>query len=158
MKEGGYDHKVNETVNVVTTKTTEIGQKTWGIMKGVMAMASQKVEEFTKEGSDLKGNDWQRNETQRNGHYQEFGQNSKGWNPSEEDTIRPYNSVSSWDDWGEKGKEEPTKKSSQGVDSWAGWDDAKEEGNDYYTHSSSNNKGVTHNGKAGSLWTEGGFL
>ncbi|KAH7678031.1 ADP-ribosylation factor GTPase-activating protein 1 [Dioscorea alata] len=159
VKEGGYDHKVNETVNVVATKTTEIGQKTWGIMKGVMAMASQKVEEFTKEGSDWKGNDWQRNETQRNGHYQEFGQNSKGWNSSEEDAIRPYNSVSSWDDWDGKAKEEPTKKSSQGGDSWAGWDDAKEEGNDYYIHSSSNNnKGVTHNGKAGSLWTEGGFL
>ncbi|KAM0953573.1 putative Arf GTPase activating protein [Dioscorea sansibarensis] len=159
VKEGGYDHKVNETVNVVATKTTEIGQKTWGIMKGVMAMASQKVEEFSKEGSDWKGHDWGRNETQRNGHYQEFGQNSKGWNSSEEDAIRPYNSVSSWDDWDEKGKEERAKKGSQGGDSWAGWDDAKEdEGNDYYTHSSSNNKGVTHNGKAGSLWTEGGFL
>ncbi|KAI8016678.1 putative ADP-ribosylation factor GTPase-activating protein AGD6 [Camellia lanceoleosa] len=50
VREGGYDTKVNETVNVVTTKTTEIGQKTWGIMRGVMALASQKVEEYTKEG------------------------------------------------------------------------------------------------------------
>nr|GEV50194.1 probable ADP-ribosylation factor GTPase-activating protein AGD6 [Tanacetum cinerariifolium] len=45
VRDGGYDHKVNETVNVVTAKTTEIGQKTWGLMKGVMAFASQKVEE-----------------------------------------------------------------------------------------------------------------
>ncbi|KAI8017032.1 hypothetical protein LOK49_LG04G02603 [Camellia lanceoleosa] len=52
VREGGYDTKVNETVNVVTTKTTEIGQKTWGIMRGVMALASQKVEEYTKEGGE----------------------------------------------------------------------------------------------------------
>ena len=49
MKEGGLDNTVSETVNVVASKTTEIGQRTWGIMKGVMAIASQKVEEFTKE-------------------------------------------------------------------------------------------------------------
>ncbi|KAG6596416.1 ADP-ribosylation factor GTPase-activating protein AGD7, partial [Cucurbita argyrosperma subsp. sororia] len=42
VKEGGYDYKVNETVNVVTAKTTEIGQRTWGLMRGVMAIASQK--------------------------------------------------------------------------------------------------------------------
>ncbi|KAK7336968.1 hypothetical protein VNO77_17522 [Canavalia gladiata] len=42
VKEGGYDYKVNETVNVVTQKTSEIGHRTWGIMKGVMALASQK--------------------------------------------------------------------------------------------------------------------
>ncbi|XP_047332002.1 ADP-ribosylation factor GTPase-activating protein AGD7-like, partial [Impatiens glandulifera] len=49
VKDGGYDTKVNETVNVVTAKTTEIGQRTWGIMRGVLALASQKVEELTKE-------------------------------------------------------------------------------------------------------------
>ncbi|KAI5069560.1 hypothetical protein GOP47_0015861 [Adiantum capillus-veneris] len=49
-REGGYDQKVNETVSVVTAKTSEIGQKTWGIMKGVMALASQKVEELSKDG------------------------------------------------------------------------------------------------------------
>ncbi|KAJ0979467.1 hypothetical protein J5N97_014941 [Dioscorea zingiberensis] len=157
VKEGGYDHKVNETVNVMATKTTEIGQKTWGIMKGVMAMASQKVEEFTKEGTDWKGNDWQQSETQRNGHYQDYGRNSNGWNSSEENKIRDYNSISAWDEWDEKGKGSSVK-GSQGGDSWAGWDDAKEEdGNDHYAHSSSN-KGVNHNGKSGSLWTEGGFL
>ncbi|KAF2306136.1 hypothetical protein GH714_013142 [Hevea brasiliensis] len=34
VREGGYDYKVNETVNVVTAKTTEIGHRTWGIMRG----------------------------------------------------------------------------------------------------------------------------
>ncbi|KAK8623069.1 hypothetical protein V6N13_117962 [Hibiscus sabdariffa] len=48
VKEGGYDTRVNETVNVITARTSEIGQKTWGIMEGVMAMASQKVEEYTQ--------------------------------------------------------------------------------------------------------------
>ncbi|CAF1804848.1 unnamed protein product [Brassica napus] len=42
VKEGGLDHTVSETVIVVASKTTEIGQRTWGIMKGVMATASQK--------------------------------------------------------------------------------------------------------------------
>ncbi|CAI9779037.1 unnamed protein product [Fraxinus pennsylvanica] len=65
VREGGYDNKVNETVSVVTAKTSEIGQKTWGIMKGVMALASQKVEEYTKEDSGLKNDGWQRNESER---------------------------------------------------------------------------------------------
>lgn len=49
MRDGGYDSKVNETVNVMTAKTTKIGQMTWGIMRGVMEIALQKVEEYTKE-------------------------------------------------------------------------------------------------------------
>lgn len=50
MREGGYDQKVNETVSVFAAKTTELGQMTWGIMRGVMAMTSQKVELYTKDG------------------------------------------------------------------------------------------------------------
>ncbi|BBN69332.1 ARF-GAP domain 6 protein [Prunus dulcis] len=83
VKEGGYDYKVNETVNVVTAKTTEIGHRTWGIMKGVMAMASQKVEEYTKDGTTWKAdNNWQRNDSEQNGYYQEFKQENKQWNSS----------------------------------------------------------------------------
>ncbi|KAL0710867.1 hypothetical protein Bca4012_017845 [Brassica carinata] len=41
VKEDGLDHTVNETINVFANKTTEIGQRTWGIMKGVMAIASK---------------------------------------------------------------------------------------------------------------------
>ncbi|KAG9147875.1 hypothetical protein Leryth_003473, partial [Lithospermum erythrorhizon] len=55
VREGGYDHRVNETVNVVTAKTTEIGQRTWGLMKGVMALATQTVEELANEGGGSGG-------------------------------------------------------------------------------------------------------
>uniref|UniRef100_A0A7N0TXF1 Arf-GAP domain-containing protein n=1 Tax=Kalanchoe fedtschenkoi TaxID=63787 RepID=A0A7N0TXF1_KALFE len=85
VKEGGLDYKVNETVNVVTAKTTEIGQRTWGIMKGVMAIASQKVEELTKEGGTSwnSADDWKLNDQQANGYYQKFnGQETNQWNSS----------------------------------------------------------------------------
>ncbi|XP_072996847.1 ADP-ribosylation factor GTPase-activating protein AGD7 [Typha latifolia] len=155
MKEGGYDQKVNETVNVVASKTTEIGQKTWGIMKGVMAIASQKVEEYTKEGISWKGDDWQPKETERNGHYQEFRQD--GWNNSDDNSQRNYNSVNSWDDWDDKGRKEEPSKASQSSESWSGWDDAKDDSYDNYSHYSSS-KGNNQSGKSGSGWTEGGFL
>ncbi|MBD4021337.1 hypothetical protein GUI04_20590, partial [Xanthomonas citri pv. citri] len=100
-------------MNVVTAKTTEIGQKTWGIMKGVMAFASQKVEEYTNENPNPS---WQRNETQGNGFYQEFNQEHKGFNSNGSSNSihssggiggsvgssgRNVNSVesNSWDDW-----------------------------------------------------------
>ncbi|GAA0152554.1 hypothetical protein LIER_11005 [Lithospermum erythrorhizon] len=93
VREGGYDHRVNETVNVVTAKTTEIGQRTWGVMKGVMALATQMVEELANEGGST-------NES-GNSH------NSKSWNTSAD--VQPsagqqFNSASSgsWDDWGSK--------------------------------------------------------
>ena len=140
MKEGGYDQKVNETVNVVASKT-------WGIMKGVMAMASQKVEEYTKEGSS-----WP-SQPGRNGYYQEFGHDSVN------SSAERYESVNSWDDWDQKGKGSaaPVKEvKSGGGDSWAGWDDGKDDGNDGHYQSSSN-KGYSQNGKSGG-WSEGGFL
>lgn len=180
VKEGGYDHKVNETVNVVTAKTTEIGQKTWGLMKGVMALASQKVEEYAKEGGmNWKGDDWQRNDSEKNGFYQEFRQESKGWDSSPSPVgVKPsssghnvnYVSSSSWDDWGEvKGnnknnrKEETTKGSAHNGDGWAGWDDGKDDGYDdfYQSAAASDKKSVGHNGKSSSSdshWTGGGFL
>ncbi|KAL9374162.1 hypothetical protein Peur_033782 [Populus x canadensis] len=101
VKEGGYDYKMNETVNVVTAKTTEIGHRTWGIMKGVMAMASQKVEEYTKDGWNT--DNWQQNNSQSNGYYQEFNkEENKGWNSSSsgQSSSGHYSSCSSssWDD------------------------------------------------------------
>ncbi|XP_059667802.1 probable ADP-ribosylation factor GTPase-activating protein AGD6 [Cornus florida] len=167
VKEGGYDHKVNETVNVVTAKTTEIGQKTWGIMKGVMAMASQKVEEYTKESGGWKSDGWQQNETERNGYYQDFGQESKGWNSSgggQPSSGGNFNSVNSgsWDDWDstDNRKQESTKgtASHNGDNSWAGWDDAKDDGYDNFYQSAPDNKTMSHNGKSDTNWTEGGFL
>ncbi|KAF5201831.1 Adp-ribosylation factor gtpase-activating protein [Thalictrum thalictroides] len=167
VREGGYEYKVNETVGAVTTKTTEIGQKTWGIMKGVMAMASQKVEEFSKEGINWNDN-WQRDDSEgKNGPYQEFRQENKGWNSStgggQSSSDRQFKSAgsSSWDDWDTKDnhKEEPSKRSAaQNEDDWAGWDDAKDDGYDNVYHSSSNNSAAGQNGKSDSRWTDGGFL
>ncbi|KAK6152479.1 hypothetical protein DH2020_015114 [Rehmannia glutinosa] len=162
VKEGGYDHKVNETVSVVSAKTSEIGQKTWGLMKGVMALASQKVEEYTKEGSS----GWQRNESENSGYYQEFGQESKGWNSSagtQNSSSRQFNTVSSgsWDDWDTKDnkKEESSKgTTTQNGDSWAGWDDPKDDGFDSFYQSAPDKKPVGYNGKSDGKWTEGGFL
>lgn len=168
---------MNETVNVVTAKTTEIGQRTWGIMKGVMALASQKVEEYTKEGGasggGWKNDSWQRNENQGNGYYQEFGQDSKGWNNSlsgggggggQPSSGGNFSSVgsASWDDWDSNDnntKEVSTKGTapSHNGDSWAGWDDAKDDGyNNFYQ--SASDKSAGHNGKSDSNWTGGGFL
>ncbi|KAK7396505.1 hypothetical protein VNO78_17556 [Psophocarpus tetragonolobus] len=136
VKEGGYDYKVNETVNVVSQKTSEIGQRTWGIMRGVMAMASQKVEEYTRDNPNWESDNWQRNENGKNGSYQEFNQENKGRNSSTMEgqhssggQTNTYHS-SSWDDWGHNGsrKEEPAPKSSGGQSgtynssSWDDWD------------------------------------
>ncbi|KAF2288713.1 hypothetical protein GH714_011309 [Hevea brasiliensis] len=165
VKEGGYDYKVNETVNVVAAKTTEIGHRTWGIMKGVMAIASQKVEEYTKEGG-WKTDNWQRNESDSNGYYQEFnGQENKGWNSSAaggQSSSGNYNSYSSssWDDWEQKDtrKEDNIKSSaSHHNDGWAGWDD-KDDGYDNFYQSTPDKKTVGHNGKSDATWTGGGFL
>jgi len=166
VKEGGYDYKVNETVNVVTAKTSEIGHKTWGIMKGVMAIASQKVEEYTKEGINWKTDNWQRNDGETNGYYQEFKQENKGWNSSTgggQSSSTGHNSFSpsSWDDWDTKDnrKEESTKgAASHNSDGWAGWDDAKDDGYDNFYQSASDKKAVGQNGKSDASWTGGGFL
>ncbi|KAF9599088.1 hypothetical protein IFM89_033695 [Coptis chinensis] len=160
VKEGGYDYKVNETVGVVTTKTTEIGHKTWGIMKGVMAMASQKVEEYTKEGINWNGDNWQRDDSEKNGYYQDFGQENKGWNSfGGQSSSGRHNNTSSWEDWdSQDNQKEQSVKSSAAPkgDSWAGWDDAKDDGYDNFYHSSSNNIAAGPNGKD-SRWTDGGF-
>ncbi|XP_059305618.1 probable ADP-ribosylation factor GTPase-activating protein AGD6 [Lycium ferocissimum] len=162
VKEGGYDTKVNETVNVVTAKTSEIGQKSWGIMKGVLAMASQKVEEYAKDSPAWKNDSWQRGESEKNGYYQEFNQDSKGWNASGGAQSSGRNnsvSSSSWDDWDneDKSKVNSTKgaAASNKNDDWAGWDDGQDDGFDNHYQSASNNK---HAGKSDSKWTDGGFL
>lgn len=158
VKGGGYDQKVNETVGVVTTKTTEIGQKTWGIMKGVMAIASQKVEEYAKEGGiNWKSDDLQQNTADRNGYYQQFGaKGGDGW----DSLNNQHNSSSSWDDWDEmdrNSKSESAMRNHSGED-WAGWDDLKDNDNGDKHHGSPSNKGTDLVGKSGSLWADGGFL
>ncbi|CAH8265057.1 unnamed protein product [Arabidopsis lyrata] len=168
VKEGGLDHTVSETVNVVASKTTEIGQRTWGIMKGVMAIASQKVEEFTKEEAST----WnQQNKTEGNGYYQNSGIGNKtanssfgGSQSSSSGHNNSYRNSNSWDDWGEENntKKEPAPKVSTSNDDddggWAGWDDNDAKDDDFYYQSASDKKSVGHNGKSDTAWTGGGFL
>ncbi|GKV05792.1 hypothetical protein SLEP1_g17759 [Rubroshorea leprosula] len=179
VKEGGYDQKVNETVTVVTAKTTEIGQRTWGIMKGVMALASQKVEEYTKDGMNWKNDNWQSNENEKNGYYQEFNKqdNNKGWNstsgqPSSTDgdySSRGNNnsySSSSWDNWDTKGnRKEDTKKgcesysfsgnnNSYGSSSWDDWDTKHNSKEDTKKGSQSYSSSGNNNSYGSSSWDD----
>jgi len=161
MRDGGYDQKVNETVSVVANKTAEIGSRTWGIMRGVMALASQKVEEYAKEGGMSGwGEDWQRSE-QNSDPYQRFEHETNGnsWNSSQNSSSKNNNS-SSWDDWDDQGKKDEPAKPHQSSDSWAGWDDGKDDGFDSpsYNNHSTSNKGSNQNGTSGgTFWTEGGL-
>ncbi|CAK8543739.1 unnamed protein product [Lathyrus sativus] len=156
VKDGGYDHKVNETVHIVTQKTSEIGQRTWGIMKGVMALASQKVEEFAKEHPNENSDNWPRNENNRH----DFNQENKGWNsstrerqPSSGGQTNTYDS-NSWDDWDNQDTRKEVQPARESAphknDDWAGWDDAKDD-------DGFDNKSYSHNGTSGSAWTGGGF-
>ncbi|XP_074567556.1 ADP-ribosylation factor GTPase-activating protein AGD7-like [Curcuma longa] len=157
VAEGGYDHKVNETMNVVATKTTEIRQKTWGIVRGVMALTSQKVEEYSKEGINWKGDDWPWKERETVGSNQESGQVSRYQNTSEDNASRHNNSTSSWDDWDDNEKKEEHGKEKKSNEGWAGWDDDKDDDSyESYNHSSSNNT-TSQGTKSGSGWFEGGF-
>ncbi|XVF76610.1 hypothetical protein PTKIN_Ptkin13bG0279800 [Pterospermum kingtungense] len=161
VKEGGYDTRVNESVNVVTAKTSEIGHRTWGIMKGVMALASQKVEEYTKDGMNWNNDNWQRNDSEKNGYYQEFNRENKGWNSTSGGQSSTGGNYNSWDDWDAKDnkKEDNTKvTASHGNDGWAGWDDAKDDGYDNFYNGASDKNAVGHSGKLDTTWTGGGFL
>ncbi|CAF2111554.1 unnamed protein product [Brassica oleracea] len=162
VKEGGYDHKVSETVNVVASKTTEIGQRTWGIMKGVMAIASQKVGEYTKEGRTTTWS--QRNESESNGYYQNFGNGNKAANPSVEgrgsqsSSSGYYNNSQRSNSWDESKKKEAVaskgSSASNDDDGWTGWNDPKD---DVYYQSAGDKKSAGHNGKSDTAWTGGGF-
>ncbi|KAM0930808.1 hypothetical protein ACQ4PT_000720 [Festuca glaucescens] len=163
MSEGGYDQKLNETVNVVTNKTAEIGSRTWGIMKGVMALASQKVEEYAKEGGvgGGWGDDWQQQRAQNSSepyrrYEHEASNGGNSWNSPQDGSSKNQNS-NSWDDWDEQDKKAEPAKPSQSSDSWAGWDDAKDDGFDSYNSHSPASKGSNQNGTSGGSYWDGGF-
>ncbi|KAK4755199.1 hypothetical protein SAY87_008956 [Trapa incisa] len=147
VREGGYDHKVNETVNVVASKTTEIGQRTWGIMRGVMALATQKVE---RSNDSSQGDD-----EAKSGDYHEFRQEQK-WGKN----SNSFGSKS-WDDWDDN-KEGPNKgvASSGNDDGWEGWDDddPKEDGYESFHQSAPAESAAGHGGKSDSTWSGRGFL
>ncbi|KAH7299651.1 hypothetical protein KP509_24G022500 [Ceratopteris richardii] len=123
-REGGYDQKVNETVSVVTAKTSEIGQKTWGIMKGVMAMASQKVEEFSKDG----GSSWLSGYQQGSGNQNGLLSSERGYGHYEEiNQGKEHYGNQQWDDWDQspaaKGGSNKGRKESE-YSGWDGWDNS----------------------------------
>lgn len=121
--EGGYDQKVNETVSVVSAKTTEIGHKTWGIMKGVMALASQKVEEFSKDGGSSWVSGYQQYQSSENGllsHESDRGEYEEIKHENLQGGKDDHGG-SRWDDWDQS----PVSKnvSSKGVTGkWDNWD------------------------------------
>ncbi|URE09683.1 ADP-ribosylation factor GTPase-activating protein [Musa troglodytarum] len=108
--------EVNGTVNTVAARTTEIGHRTWGIMRGVMAMATQMVEEYAKEGMAWKEDDV-------GGHQEEIRQASKGGNSGQDHApARP-----SWGNWEEEEQEEQHGNQADGQENWAGWDDTDDD-------------------------------
>ncbi|RRT80846.1 hypothetical protein B296_00023103 [Ensete ventricosum] len=146
MKGSGYDQKVDGTVSVAATKPTKFGHKTWGIMKGVIAMASEKVEEYTKEGISWNVDDWPRKASEKSSYYQEFGQDKRGWSYHQERTQTNKTIPSVPDDWDKKERREEPRKGTQSSQSWAGWDDVRDDaGHDNL------------NGKFGSLIASNGY-
>ncbi|KAJ7557918.1 hypothetical protein O6H91_04G015900 [Diphasiastrum complanatum] len=113
VREGGYDQKVNETVSVVTAKTTEIGQKTWGIMKGVMAMASKTVETYSKDV------------IKNSGHYGSSTSDDSYVERPEMAGYQNLNANGSWDDWDNEKRPIGSKE-----DSWDDWGDSKKQASD----------------------------
>ncbi|CAH8387140.1 unnamed protein product [Eruca vesicaria subsp. sativa] len=98
-------------------------------MKGVITIASQKVEEFTKEEVST----WnQQNKSEGNGFYQ-----NKGATNSSSSYQNNYSHSSSWNDWGEESNttiKEAAPKVSQSVHrnnygNSSSWDDCREEKN-----------------------------
>lgn len=157
-KEGSHDTKGHQTVHVVTTKTSKFGHKTWGVMKGAITLATQKVGRFTKDAMVPKGNNWQRNGNKNNGYYQEFKQ-EKGCNSiSREESISNGNhsscSSSYWDNCGTnenntKGDTQNATITSNSNADWATWDDdAKDNGYDQFHNVVSHEHTVGLNGKS----------
>ncbi|EFJ14388.1 hypothetical protein SELMODRAFT_445864 [Selaginella moellendorffii] len=151
VKDGGYDQKMNETVSVVSAKTTEIGHKTWGLMKGVMAMASKTVENYTKEEAVRLYNV---DDPHANKGYQKFSSSRSNWddwdnekaaanngNPDgNKSSAKNSNSSKGWDDWDDDNNRRHQEQASkangsqnstfQSVDlheSWTGWDVDKDD-------------------------------
>ncbi|KAH9561203.1 hypothetical protein CY35_05G008300 [Sphagnum magellanicum] len=149
VRDGGYDQKVNETVSVVTAKTTELGQKTWGIMRGVMAMASQQIEAYTKDGVQTSSTS-RYGSLHSNSGYEELNGGSS-WDSSS-------NSHDNWHEWDAKnGKDSNSVSSSMKAgDSWKGWDDGKDDDRHNNQFGSSDASKADADGWNDSSW-DGGF-
>ncbi|KAG0446907.1 hypothetical protein HPP92_028580 [Vanilla planifolia] len=137
--EGGYE----ETVSAITRKTSEIGQRTWGAMKGVIAMAS-------KEGMG-----WKTDQRQRNGNdtgnekRSEVRDRNSCAHQHSESSVKNHHSSCSSDSLNEN----------EEANSWGGWDDPKDGDCDSYYANSTSNKGKDPYARNCYLnWTkDGGF-
>lgn len=88
VRDAGYDEKVS----VVASKTTELGQRTWGIVKDVMALATLKVEEYTGDGVESKSGQ------ENNGNFGQSPGESK-WNSDDANAGEdPNGSQWNWND------------------------------------------------------------
>ncbi|GAB4856929.1 hypothetical protein Ancab_014847 [Ancistrocladus abbreviatus] len=141
--------------------------KDMGYYEGVMALTTQKVEEYSKESGpdNSKIDSSHQNENERDGYHQDFNHDTKGWNPSgvRQSSGQQFNSISSgsWDDWDQRehGKVGSTNGvASHGNDGWAGWDDAKDDGFENFYQGASDKKATGHNEKSDVFWTGGGFF
>ncbi|XP_042510839.1 ADP-ribosylation factor GTPase-activating protein AGD7-like [Macadamia integrifolia] len=120
VRESGYGY--DDTVNVVALRTTEFGQKTWGIMKDVMTMASQKMEEYA--GDEIQRKAEQYDPLEVNWTTNGNAKHDHG------DTKGAEGSFKGWDDWGSdspvstvgKRDAEDLSKKGQSDEVWVGWD------------------------------------
>lgn len=142
MREGGYDQKVNETVSVVAAKTTELGQMTWGIMRGVMAMASQQVEAYTQMKDEILSS----SSSQRGSAYgsnEPHGVEYQVLN-SRHVLDTSVNPSGVWQEWDGKatGSRIDLTTANGGKDCWSGWDDKVEDDDDHLPGSPPSQKAV----------------
>lgn len=114
MKEGGYDQKAIETATIVASRTAEVSQKAWGMMRAFAAAASQQLETYTGEGGEGQGRTHSgfvddNNSTAARG---QSGTSTKWdlWDDEEEDRravgqgagVGGGDGGGKWDDWGSK--------------------------------------------------------
>jgi len=168
VREGAYDYKVNETVSVVTAKTTEIGQRTWGIVRGVMALATYKLEEYAGDTSVTQmsyNSDLTKNKKKE--YHQEFSHELRGRNNTsqngqssfvQQDKLAKSSTWNDWDNKDDKSKDTFKQGSTHNSDGWAGWDDTKDNGFDDFHQNPTSNKSSIHDGNSDGTWGEGGFL
>ena len=112
MKEGGYDQKAMETATIVASRTVEVSQKAWGMMRAFAASASQQLETYAGEAGEGQGRTHlgfvdDNNHSATRG---ESGTNTKWdlWDDEEEDRravgqgsgVGGVDGGGKWDEWG----------------------------------------------------------
>eukprot|EP00245_Coleochaete_scutata_P005971 TRINITY_DN20021_c0_g1_i1.p1 TRINITY_DN20021_c0_g1~~TRINITY_DN20021_c0_g1_i1.p1 ORF type:complete len:471 (-),score=100.61 TRINITY_DN20021_c0_g1_i1:683-2095(-) len=167
VKEGGYDVQLTETATVVAAKTSEYGQRGWGIMKGVLAMATEQVTNIAKDTGIVSNSG---NNFSGFGHDQGKQNGGGGW----DNWVSGAGSggAKSWDDWGENNSsanQESQRNAGSGArksnSEWSGWGDEEGEQPSHPTGPSKPPAQKAQNGPkdwddwgdSDSKWTGGGF-